>query len=1629
MTSSRRRILVTSAASIAAIFAVIVIAALIVVQTPWFANFVREKVISTVEDSTGGKVEIGSFEFDWGSLTVRIRNFVLHGTEPPAADPLARISLLELHLKLFSGFKKAVDLAYLGIEEPRVNLIVNPDGTTNIPNPKVKSKPSETSPLETVVDLAVNQFKIENGQLAYSQQKAPFSARGDNLRVLLNYNLANPSYSGNVWINPLVLASGTNPPLNVNVSLPVSIQKDAVKLTDAHLSTSQSQVLVNASLQNMKAPVISAKLNANLSLAEAQRSFALPLDTTGKDLPRFLTAELNATVNQSAKTVQVQTARLGLGETTFQASGTIDPAQHSTVQFNGDLALAQLSRLLKVNSAQVSGDLQLNGKAALDANNNYVVDGDLNSRGVSLRSGATRVSNVTLSSPFHADPYLVSLNGLKIGLLGGDLTAKVFVEKMERLSAQADLHNFSLPYLADAFAGHRIGYDGAINGAIKATSDLKAKGTTGLKAQARLAITPGVHGVPVTGRLYADYNGAADSVDLGQSYLALPSSRLDLAGAINKQLKVSLVSHNLNDFLPAANFGSAKPMKTLPVTLQGGSANLTALINGNLSAPRITAHAAANNFQAQDHRFDQLALDLNASPSSAVISNGTLSSKGLQSNFDASVGLVKWQPRPKSPLSANLTLHNGDLEDLLSLAGQQAQASGQVNADVHIDGTYGDPLGNAAFQISNGVAYDQPFDRLTANVNLTDQLITLSSLELDAAQGKINAYGTFRHPAGSFTVGHADIHLRTNNIELANFKALQDRSPGAGGTIGLTADAVADLSKNGTETEFNVQNVSADLAARNLRIRKQDAGNLTASARTSNGQVNYNVRSNFAGSNVTIDGHTALSKNYPTQATATIRALAIEKVLQITGQSSVPAKGQLSADASVSGTIDTPDANLDLTLAKANLYQEPVNQVHAKLHYTGTLVDLSTLDVDVPAGSLSVTGNYSHAAGNFDSGQLQLRVKSRNVNLAKIEHVQQAKLGAAGTLQLAADLAASVKEQGGKPQLLFSNINADATAAALRLNNHDLGKLTFTAQTNQSRLNFKLDSDLAQSQIHGSGQAQLTGAYNTQASLTFANIRYANIAPFIPSDNPTKPAYDGLVEGRVSISGPMLDTDSLTGRLEVSHLDLHTAPRNTSTGAPSMRAVAFQNDGPLVVSLDHSVVKVEQFKIQGPKTSLVAAGSLNLKDGSSPLGLSLKADADLAILQDLDRSFYSSGNVLVDATLRGNVSQPLLNGKVELKNANINYAAAPNGLSNGNGVILLNGTSATVQNLTGESGGGKVTVSGFVGFNTAALVYNLNLRAANVRTRYSGASITSSAALSLIGNSHRSLLNGAVTIHRIAYTSSSDAGSLLTSASAPPSAPTAPSPLLAGMRLDIRIITAPDLRVVSTYTDKLDITSSITIRGTAANPGVLGRLNVTNGQLEFFGNSYTVNTGTVSFYNPNDIQPIVDFSLETIAQGVDVTLGVTGPVNDLKLNYRSDPPLSFEQIVQLLATNTTPSDPTIAAHQPAPAQQSLGQMGESAILGQAVANPLASRVQRVFGLSQFKIDPSFSGSNGQPSARVTLQQKIANNLTFTYITDVTQTNSEIIRVQFDLSSSVSAVALRDYNGNVSVELFYKFQVR
>jgi translocation and assembly module TamB len=218
----------------------------------------------------------------------------------------------------------------------------------------------------------------------------------------------------------------------------------------------------------------------------------------------------------------------------------------------------------------------------------------------------------------------------------------------------------------------------------------------------------------------------------------------------------------------------------------------------------------------------------------------------------------------------------------------------------------------------------------------------------------------------------------------------------------------------------------------------------------------------------------------------------------------------------------------------------------------------------------------------------------------------------------------------------------------------------------------------------------------------------------------------------------------------------------------------------------------------------------------------------------------------------------------------------------------------------------------------------------------------------------------------------------------------------------------------------------LTLRGTPANPGVLGRVNVTEGEIVFFGSKYTIDRGSVAFYNPTKIEPMLNLELETQAKGVDVTLTVSGPIDQLKLSYQSDPPLQFSDLVGLLAAGKVPTtDPTLAASQPPPPQQTVQQTGASAVLGQAVANPVSGALQRLFGVTQLSVDPQIIGATNTPQATITLEQQITKQLDFIYIQDVTSSNPQVIRVEWDINSTWTAVAERDIYGEFGLDFFYK----
>jgi translocation and assembly module TamB len=1607
--------------SLAGLIVVLVVAAIIVAQTGRFRNFVREKIIAVTEESTGGKVDLAAFDFDWTHLRATMRDFVLHGTEPAGAAPLLRAQSIVVDLKLFASLKQYIDIRALTVDAPQANIIVYADGTTNVPAPKVK-KTSDESALQTVVDLAIGRFDLHNGYAAVAGRNVPLNGQGRNLRAQLQYNPVGRSYRGAIDINPLHVLYEDKQPLDINVHVPVTLERDRIEVSDAKVFTPVSQLAVIASIEDMKAPRISAKVDGNLSLAELRNASGMTISPqAGSTLPGAVNADL--AINMDDNHIQLSSARLSLGRSNLEASGMLkEPSGKEAVRFRATLDAGEVGKLFEVPQ-RPDGILLANGTAKL-VGSDYQIAGAIEARNVSLSQGGQRYRNIGLNSAFYADPHKIALNGLKLDAFGGEFAGNAEVLDSKTVKLAGDLRSFDLDTLGKNLTGKPLGYGGVISGPVALSGDLTKPGVTGFDARANLAVTATRSGTPVSGRLNVNYSGASNNVEIANSYLNLPSSRLQVSGSLSHVIHANLATHDLNDLFPAVH--AASPSATLPVELaRGGTASFDATITGSTTSPHIVGHLALVNFLVEGREFDRFGTDLSAAQNGAEVQNAVLIRHEMQTTLSASVGLKQWKAEPYEPVRANASVRNGDLADILALAGQKGvDASGALSANAQIAGTIGNPQGSANLTAGSGQIEGQPFDSIRAQVNLSDQLVTIPSATLVSGPAHIDLSASYHHPRDSFSTGNLEARIASNQVQLAQLQPLLKQRQGLAGTAAVNGTVSANIVDVKGQIEVRVTSVNGDANIRGLRADNQNYGDLTATARTTGNTIDYRVNSDFAGSAIKISGGTTLAPEYPTNATANISNLPVERVLALANWTDIKAKGNFSGNATFHGTLNNPQGTADVTLAKAVLQDEPIDRIEARLALTPTTVDIPALDITAGPNRISGSGDYTHKAGDYEDGSLRFRLANSTVALASVHTIQQYRPGLAGAVRLSADAAATLKKGANGPEFLLSSLNADINASGLKMNGTDFGDLRFDANTRGDRLDYKLDSDLAKSKISGTGETVLRAGYATTARLSFTNVRYSNLQPLLGSTTVT-PEFEVVTEGQVEINGPLQPIDALGGRLQLSRLEVTSAPR--ATGAP----VNIRNQGPIVLAMNKSVIDVEQAHVTGPHTDISFSGTAGLT-GDQPLDLKVKANADLSVLQQMSRSIYSSGKVVVDAGVGGTLTEPSMDGKAVLQDASFNYIDLPNGISKANGVVVLNGTSATIQKMTAECGGGQIGLAGTVSYTGGLLGYN-NLRATakQVRVRYpEGASIVLSADVALNGSADRSLLSGNVTIDQLGFSPHSDFGSILASSASPATVPAAPSGPLAGMGLDVRIRTANAAFFNSPLAQNLEADADLRLRGTAANPGMVGRINITSGDLVFFSNKYTVNQGTISFYDPFRIRPVLNIDLETIAKGVDVVLTVSGPVDNMKLTYHSDPPLQFTEVVALLATGRTPtSDPTIVANQPATPPQTFQEMGESALVGQAIANPVASRLQRVFGVSQLKIDPTFTSGSELPQARLTLQQQVAPNITFTYITNLSQTNSEIIRVEWAIDPTWSAIAQREETGRVGLDFFYKKKLR
>jgi translocation and assembly module TamB len=466
--------------------------------------------------------------------------------------------------------------------------------------------------------------------------------------------------------------------------------------------------------------------------------------------------------------------------------------------------------------------------------------------------------------------------------------------------------------------------------------------------------------------------------------------------------------------------------------------------------------------------------------------------------------------------------------------------------------------------------------------------------------------------------------------------------------------------------------------------------------------------------------------------------------------------------------------------------------------------------------------------------------------------------------------------------------------------------------------------------------------------------------------------------------------------------------------------VPIASDGPLELRLANEVVSVQRAVLVSEDSRLALVGSVSLRDNRR---LDLRADGsvNLKLVHTLDPDVTSYGAVTLGITITGDTAKPLINGRIEIVHAGLSMIDLPAGLGDINGSFVFNQDRLEVEHLTAHSGGGLLTFGGFVTYGQA-IGFDLTATGNEIRFRYAGISVTSDQSLHLVGALQNSTLSGDVTVTRFAQIPSTDLKFALAQAS-PAAVPNPKSPLN-GLHLDVRILSAPELTVQTTLA-KLSGGVDLRLRGTAARPVLLGRINVAEGDIKIGGTKYHLERGDVTFTDPIRIDPVLDLEATTRVRDYDITIGLHGTLERLSTTYRSDPPLSSEDIVGLLAFGRTQYDTTAAATP----QFGFAESASNAVLGEAINQSVTNRMQRLFGVSSIRINPSVGGPDNNPNARLTVEQQVSNNVTLTYITNLTRSAQQVIQFEYNINSEYTLQAVRDENGVVSFDILVRKRKR
>ena len=773
--------------------------------------------------------------------------------------------------------------------------------------------------------------------------------------------------------------------------------------------------------------------------------------------------------------------------------------------------------------------------------------------------------------------------------------------------------------------------------------------------------------------------------------------------------------------------------------------------------------------------------------------------------------------------------------------------------------------------------------------------------------------------------------------------------------------------------------ISGQMAAQDLRVQdsRWKTVQLSFAANASQIAVSHATLVNAQRGKATLNATVALN-NWSYAPSNSIHAdLSVQQMpmadLQRIANLHYPVSGDVSASASVDGSQLDPRGAGSLEIAKARAYGQPFRTVAVKFLAQNSSIS-AKLNVVADAGSATSSVSYTPKTHAYN-----VRLDAPSIALQKLRAVEEKNLQVKGTLS------ASVSGQGtlDNPQL-----NASVEVPTLVVREKPITAVKADVRVANQQADLTLNAQVVDAAVRARGHVNLSGDYQADASADTAavplDLLLATYAGQVPD------GFQGRTELHATLKGPLKDRSRIEAHVVIPTL------------SASYQSLQIEAAGPIRADYAHSVITLQPAELRGTGTSLHLQGSYPLAGGAAP-SLTAQGSVDVRILQVVYPDVRSSGKVTLDIHTAG----PGIQGQVRLQSVALATDTAPLGVEKLNGTLSLDNGRLQISEMTGQVGGGQVSAGGSIAYRPS-LAFDIALQGKSMRVRYpEGIRSVLDSNLTWTGTAQSSTLRGRVLIDSLSFTPDFDLagfGDQFSSSTAGLSQPGFTD------TINLQLIVQSNSNFSATSSQvSVEGNADLRVTGTASSPVITGRADLTSGELFYRNVRYELQRGIITFDDPNETRPVLNVSVSTTIEQYNLTLSLRGTFDKLTTSYVSDPPLATSDIINLIARGQTGAESAASS-----------QSTDSMIASQA-ASQISGGVQKLAGISSLQIDPLLGGANGNPSARVAIQQRVTKNFLFTFSTDVSQPGSETVQGDYQINKRWSVSVTRNQLGGVSID--------